>query len=307
MDLDREVFQLAELGARFDSTFFDSHRGRILENRSDYQGISRPPQAGSPGQNLEGTRWEFHRKSLYFEAFEIYRRLADMPKLTFCGHSCALVESSACNVIIDPFLTGNPTASHQPEDIPPLAAVLLTHGHGDHVGDGIHLAKRNRATVVATYELATYCESEGCEAISMNVGGAADLSFGRVKLVQAWHSSSFQVGDRFIYMGMPTGILYSVEGKTLYHLGDTGLFSDLELIGKWNGPIDVALIPIGDHYTMGIDEAVEASRLVGAKTVVPIHYNTFPPIECDPTEFADKVAKAGGKAVVLKPGESMEY
>lgn len=230
-----------------------------------------------------------------------------MPKLTYCGHSCALVESSAGNVVIDPFLTGNPLASHTPEQVPKLDAVLLTHGHADHLGDSVALAKRDGAPVVATYELATYCRTQGTEAVPMNIGGRVELPCGRVKLVQAWHSSSFQEGDDFVYTGMPTGIVYTVEGKTLYHLGDTGLFSDLELIGKWNGPIDVALVPIGDHFTMGIDEAVEASRLVGAKTVVPIHYNTFPPIECDPQEFADKVAKVGGKATVLKPGDSLEY
>jgi len=230
-----------------------------------------------------------------------------MPKFTYCGHSCALVESSAGNVIIDPFLTGNPLASHKPEDIPPLGAVLLTHGHADHLGDAVDLAKKNGAPVVGTYELATYCQTQGTDAVPMNIGGATELACGRIKLVQAWHSSSFQVGNDFIYTGMPTGILHRIEGKTLYHLGDSGLFSDLELIGKWNAPIDVALVPIGDHFTMGIDEAVEASRLVGATTVVPIHYNTFPPIECDPNEFAKKVAKAGGKAVVLKPGESLEY
>jgi L-ascorbate metabolism protein UlaG (beta-lactamase superfamily) len=228
-----------------------------------------------------------------------------MPKLT-PGHSCASSNRAPATSLSTRFSQAT-LGSDTPDQIPPLAAVLLTHGHGDHLGDGIHLAKRYRATVVATYELATYCESEGATVVSMNVGGAADLPFGRVKLVQAWHSSSFQVGDRFIYTGMPTGVLYTVEGKTLYHLGDTGLFSDLALIGKWNAPIDVALVPIGDHYTMGIDEAVEAARLVGAKTVVPIHYNTYPPIERNPHEFAEKVAKSGGKAVVLNPGESLEY
>jgi len=229
-----------------------------------------------------------------------------MPKLTYCGHSCALIESEAGNVIIDPFLTGNPLASHTPEQIPKLSAVLLTHGHADHLGDTIRLAKRDGAPVVATYELAAYCQSKGTEAVTMNIGGSYQADWGRVKLVQAWHSSSYQEGSETIYTGMPTGVIYSVEGKTIYHLGDTGLFSDLELIGKWNGPIDVALIPIGDHFTMGIDEAVEAARLVGAKRVIPIHYNTFPPIECDPEEFKKKVADAGGRVEVMKPGEVVE-
>ena len=230
-----------------------------------------------------------------------------MPKLTFCGHACVLVESKQGNVIIDPFLTGNPMASHTMEEIPQLSAVIVTHGHADHLGDSVPLAKKHGAPVVATFELACYCQNQGAGAMPMNIGGSCTLVCGKIKLVQAWHSSSIQVGDDFLYAGMPAGVLYTTDGKTVYHPGDTALFSDLALIGKQNAPIDVALFPIGDHFTMGIDEAVEAFKMIQPKVAIPMHNNTFPPIECDPQEFASKVTEAGGKAVVLKPGESYEY
>lgn len=230
-----------------------------------------------------------------------------MPKVTFCGHSCVLFESAAGNAIFDPFLTGNPTASHTPKEIPKLSAILLSHGHGDHVGDAVELAKRDGAPVIATYELASYCESQGAEAVGMNTGGSYDLGWARVKLVQAFHSSSYQTADGFIYTGMPNGILFTVEGKTVYHLGDTALFSDLGLIARRNGPIAVAFIPIGDHYTMGIEDAVEAWNLIRPSAAVPVHYNTFPPIRQDPDRFAAKVGALGGAVRVLAPGESMEF
>jgi L-ascorbate metabolism protein UlaG (beta-lactamase superfamily) len=218
-----------------------------------------------------------------------------------------LLESSAGRVILDPFLTGNPLASHTVDQIPKVTAVLLTHGHGDHLGDAVAIAKRDKAPVVATYELATYCQMQGTEAVPMNTGGNIDLGWGRVKLVQAFHSSSYQTAEGFIYTGMPNGILCTLEGKTVYHLGDTALFSDLELIGKRNGPIEVALVPIGDHFTMGIEDAAEAVHMIRPKIAVPIHYNTFPPIQRNPEEFVKKVADRGGAVKVLNPGESLEY
>jgi L-ascorbate metabolism protein UlaG (beta-lactamase superfamily) len=230
-----------------------------------------------------------------------------MPKLIYHGHSCAHVESSQGNVAFDPFLTGNPLADCQPEDLPDLSAILLTHGHGDHLGDSISLAKKHGAPVVGTFELASYCQSQGTQAITLNIGGAVEQPWGRVKLVQAWHSSSFQVGDRVIYTGMPTGVLHTVEGKTLYHLGDTALFSDLELIGRLNAPIHVALVPIGDHFTMGIAEAVEAVKMIKPEIAVPVHYNTFPPIKQDPMDFVRAADEAGFRVQVLKPGESLDY
>jgi len=230
-----------------------------------------------------------------------------MPKLTFCGHACFLLEAGSNRVLIDPFLTGNPTASHTVDQIPKVSAIVVSHGHGDHLGDAVEIAKRDSAPVVATYELATFCHQQGSEAVAMNIGGRIDLGWGTVKLVPAWHSSSFQNSEGFIYTGMPTGILLTAQGKTVYHLGDTCLFSDLELISRRNGPIDVALIPIGDHFTMGIGDAIEACRMIHPHIAVPMHFNTFPPITQDHTFFAKGVQEQGGKAVILKPGESMEF
>ncbi len=231
-----------------------------------------------------------------------------MPTLSYIGHSCCLVESEAGAVIFDPFITGNPLASLKAEDLPELAAIFLTHGHNDHLGDAIDLAKKNDCPVVATYELAAYCQSKGTQAVTMNIGGTYKDEWGQIKLVQAWHSSSYQEeSGNVIYTGMPTGILYTIEGKTVYHLGDTGLFSDLGLIGTRNSKIEVALVPIGDHFTMGIDDAVEAVRLISPRLAIPVHYNTFPPIEQDPADFKKKCKAIGSEAKVLDPGGSFEY
>jgi L-ascorbate metabolism protein UlaG (beta-lactamase superfamily) len=234
------------------------------------------------------------------------KELIPMAKLTWCGHACFLIESDSRAVLIDPFLTGNPLAGLSVDQVPKVAAILLTHGHGDHLGDAIEIAKRDHAPVIATFELATYCESQGTQSVPMNIGGSYDLGWCSVKLVPAWHSSSIQTNDGVLYAGMPTGVLLKIDGKTLYHLGDTGLFGDLELIARVNGPIDVALVPIGDHFTMGISDAVEAWQLIQPRLVIPMHYNTFPPIRQDPTQFAERVCAKGGQVKVLKPGESVD-
>ncbi|RAK21249.1 L-ascorbate metabolism protein UlaG (beta-lactamase superfamily) [Anoxybacillus vitaminiphilus] len=224
-------------------------------------------------------------------------------KLTYHGHSVVKIETGGKTIFIDPFITGNGATDLKAEDVK-VDVILLTHGHNDHVGDTVDLALRNNALVVAPYELATYLSWQGVHAHPMHIGGAHQFEFGKVKLTQAFHGSSYvDENKQIIYTGMPCGILFSAEGKTIYHAGDTALFSDMKLIGERN-QIDVAFLPIGDNFTMGPEDAALAAEWLQAKMVVPIHYNTFPVIEQDPEKFVAMLNEGIGK--ILKAGESIE-
>jgi len=224
--------------------------------------------------------------------------------LKYYGHSCFALQDGPHNLLFDPFLTGNPQAAIPASDIQ-ADFVLLPHGHSDHLGDAIPIATRCDATIIAPYELAKYCEHRGAKIHDMGIGGAYKFPFGRVKLTQALHGSAM-IDDlgTVEYLGNPCGFLVRIAGKTYYNAGDTGLFGDMDLIGRLYKP-DVAILPIGDNYTMGIDDAVEAVKMLKPKMVIPVHYNTFPVIMQDPYEFAKKVGKLA-KCVVLKPGESFQ-
>ncbi len=229
-----------------------------------------------------------------------------MAKLTYLGHSAFLLEADGHTVAVDPFLTGNPAASHAADDIHP-EAILLTHAHGDHVGDTVAIAKRTGATVVATNELGIWLQQQGVEqAIAANHGGTVAIPGGSVKLTPAWHTSAYQVGDGFVAVGLPAGLVVRLGGKTVYFAGDTALFGDMRLIGDEG--LDVAVIPIGDHFTMGPADAVRAAEFLRAGTVVPCHFDTFPPIEQDEAAFARAVEeKTSSRCVPLKPGTSFEF
>ncbi len=225
-----------------------------------------------------------------------------MPKLTYLGHSAFLIEGKTHSLVIDPFLNGNPLAKTKPADLK-VDFVLITHAHGDHLGDSIEIAKNNGATIISTFEMANYCQSQGASAHPMHIGGAYYFPFGRLKLTIAHHGSSTPDGA---YMGQPSGMLITVDDKTFYHAGDTALFYDMKLIGELN-EIDIAALPIGDNFTMGIDDAVKATEFLQAPMVVPMHYKTFDVIDVNPHEFVEKLSSKGFEGRVLEVNETIDY
>ena len=220
--------------------------------------------------------------------------------IRYLGHSAFALEHEGKTALIDPFLTGNPKATESADAIA-ADAILLTHGHEDHYGDTVAIAERTGAQVVAIVEIAYELKKAGLEQVSdPNIGGTVDLGWLSVRLVPAWHTSTTPRG----MVSTPAGLVITIGGATVYHLGDTALFSDLALPGR-RSPIDLAIVPIGGHYTMDRHDAVVACELVGAPRVIPCHYNTFPPIETDAQAFkADVEASGFAQVDVLAPGES---
>ncbi|MDP5275585.1 metal-dependent hydrolase [Chengkuizengella axinellae] len=225
-------------------------------------------------------------------------------KVTYYGHSCFLVEGNGKSILIDPFLNGNPQTSASPEDFK-VDAIILSHGHGDHFGDCLQIASVNECPIIATYELAMYCQSQGVKVHPMHIGGSFQFEGFKVKLTQAFHGSSIEHDDQTIYTGMPAGILLTINDRTFYHAGDTGLFGDMKMIGELN-EIDLSALPIGDNFTMGPDDALIAAEWLQTKQVIPIHYNTFPVIEQNADEFALKLEENSITCHVLASGEVVE-
>ncbi len=217
--------------------------------------------------------------------------------ITYLSHSGFVLDDGTYRLVIDPFLTGNPRSVHKPEDLS-CTHIALTHGHSDHVGDAVNIAKKNGATVIAAFELATWFQERGVEKIEPgNPGGTITLPFGSIAFTHAFHSSSYEGR----YMGMPCGLVVSMGGRVVYHAGDTGLFSDMALIGELYKP-DIAAIPIGDRFTMGPRLASKAAEMIGAKVAVPIHYATFPLL----VQSADDFRPDGITVREMQPGDTWQ-
>jgi L-ascorbate metabolism protein UlaG (beta-lactamase superfamily) len=220
-------------------------------------------------------------------------------KIRWLGHSGFEIELANKILLIDPWLTGNPLAAVTASDIKKADVVCVTHDHGDHLGDAIEICKRTGATFVGIYELGVFAEESGVkDVVGINIGGTVDVKGTRITMVQAFHSST---------RGAPTGFVMKAEGKTIYHAGDTGLFGDMKLIGEIHRP-DVALIPIGDYYTMGSKEAAEAVKLIKPAVVIPMHYQTLPVLSPSAEDFIKFVKEKAPevKVVALKPGETYQ-
>jgi len=224
-------------------------------------------------------------------------------KLTYYGHACFAVEAGGKTLLFDPFITPNPLADKIDVEQIPADFILISHGHSDHVADVVDIAKRTGATVIAPYEVGSWFEKKGLENVqAMNHGGAARTPFGRVKLTAAIHSSSMPDGS---YGGNPAGFVLETSDGNFYYSGDTALTSDMKLIGEQTA-LRFAVLPIGDFFTMGIDDAVRAADFVGATKIVGVHYDTFPPIKLD-RDAAAKAAQAAGKKLLLpKIGETID-
>lgn len=223
-------------------------------------------------------------------------------KLKYFSHSAFQITTNNGKVIlIDPFLDGNPTSPLKSEEVK-ADYIVLTHAHGDHFGDTVKIAKKHSSVVIAVNELADYCISKGLQAHNMHIGGGHNFDFGRVKFTIAHHGS---LSPDNHFGGEPAGVLLTIDGKTIYHAGDTGLFLDMKLIGEMN-KIDYALLPIGDNFTMGVDDAVKATEFLRSAVSIPMHYNTFPVIEASPNEFKAKVESLGKKSIVLEYGQEID-
>ena len=228
--------------------------------------------------------------------------------LTYLGHAGFALEADGTTVLIDPWVTGNPVATTTADDLR-ADTILLSHAHNDHgIDDAQAIARRTGATVITTFELGEWLGARGVKAIPSNHGGTVAFDGGSVKFTPAWHTSSYQTGpDTFVAAGVPAGLIIRFGGTTIYHTGDTALFRDMELIGE--AGIDLICVCIGDHFTMGPDDAVRAVRFVQPKAVIPMHYNTFPPIKQDGEAFKRHVEAdvPGVTCYPLAPGQQRHF
>lgn len=222
-----------------------------------------------------------------------------MIKVKFLGHACFLLEKEGKeSLILDPYLKGNPSASATPEQIK-ASYILVSHAHFDHIGDAYLIAKNNSGTIISTAEIAADAEEKGCNVHPMHIGGKHNFPFGWVKATLAFHGSGIPGGHA-------CGFVINYYGKNIYFAGDTGLFGDMKLIGELTS-LDLALLPIGDNYTMGIDDAVIAASFLNANQIIPYHYDTWPLIAANAKEFKQKIEKkTRSKCLIASPGQSLD-
>ncbi len=221
-----------------------------------------------------------------------------MLKVTYHGHSCMELNDGNYDIIFDPFITGNPVTTAKTDNIKPNA-ILVSHGHADHLGDAVAISVNTGATIIAPYELATLCAEKGAKNVHpMHIGGSHNFEFGKVKLTLALHGSAFIAENERAYTGNPCGYIVHFGGKVIYFAGDTGLFADMKTIGELN-TIDIAFLPIGDNFTMGSEDATIAAEWLKPKLVIPMHYNTWDIISQDPVKFIDMLAKKGIKGTII--------
>lgn len=223
-------------------------------------------------------------------------------KISFIGHATFMIESDNFKAIIDPFIKGNPLAKIKTSDISDLTHIFVTHGHGDHLGDTLELARDHQALVITNFEIATFLGAQGIQAHPMHIGGRKTFDFGVVKMTPALHGSAIQTEDGPVDGGNPGGFLITVNDKTIYHAGDTGLTMDMKLLE--DEKVDLALLPIGGNFTMDIRDAIRAVDFIKPKIVVPMHYNTFGIIEADPERFKEGIQAA--EVIIMKPGDCLE-
>lgn len=226
-------------------------------------------------------------------------------KITYLGHSAFYLESDNFAALIDPFITGNPQAPYGPEHIQRLTHIFVTHGHGDHMGDTIPLAKRFNALVIANFEIGNYLSQQGCRVHPMHIGGRKTFDFGVVKMTTAVHGSAIQTPDGQKDGGNPCGFVITVDGLTLYHAGDTGLTLDMQLLKEEK--VNLAMLPIGGNFTMDVRDASKAVTFIEPKAVIPMHYNTFAAIQASVEDFEKAVNQLMPSVSVLsmKPGDHL--
>ena len=226
-----------------------------------------------------------------------------MATLHYLGHSAFEIRGRDAVLLVDPFLSGNPTAAAQGSEFNDVRYIFVTHGHGDHLGDTVSIASRTGATVVANYEICHYLGKKGVSCHAMHIGGTFTFPFGRVKMTPALHGSDILEGDHLVPGGAPCGFLLDVDGVRIYHAGDTGLTMDMQLLAEEK--VKVAILPIGGNFVMDIHDAARAVGFIRPEIVIPIHYDTFPVIMADPHAFEQLVGKTAG-VKIMHSGESLE-